>query len=52
MALMIVSGIFVAGLMLVDKLCEPSEPWRDREEHQHFHKDREQWMHEGWMVYR
>jgi hypothetical protein len=49
---MIISGVFVAGLVLVHKLCEPSEPWNNREEQQRFQNDRERWAHGGWMLYR
>jgi hypothetical protein len=49
---LIVSGTFVVGLMLVNKLREPTEPWNTREEYQHFQNTREQCVHEGWMGYR
>ena len=48
---MIISGIFLVGLLFADNLRESSEPWNNREEHRHFHESRKQWMHEGWMVY-
>jgi hypothetical protein len=41
-----VSGIFIAALMLVEKLCEPSETWKDRKEQQKFRKEREKWIDE------
>jgi hypothetical protein len=43
---LVVSGIFIAGLILVEKLCEPSETWKDRKEQQKFRKEREKWVDE------
>ncbi len=49
---LIVSGVFVAVLMLIEKLCEPSERWKSREEQQNFRKEREKWIYDGWNLYR
>ncbi len=47
-----ISGVFLAGLMFVDKLRKPSEPWNNREEHRKFQQKQEQWKNDGWMLYR
>jgi hypothetical protein len=49
---LLVSGIFVVGLMLVDTLRKPTEPWNSREEYQKFQQSLEQWRNGGWMLYR
>ncbi len=49
----IIGGIFLAGLMIArDKVHGSSERWKSYEEHQHFKKARDQWHHDGWMLYR
>lgn len=49
---LVVSGIFLAGLVVVGKINKPSEPWKSREEQRDFRKEQEKWIHEGWMLYR
>jgi len=52
MILLIMSGVFLTGLLVGEKLSKPSEPWNNREEHQKFQEKREQWAHGGWIRYR
>lgn len=49
---LLIGGIFLAGLMVADKLRKPSERWNNREECQKFQRNREQWINDGWMLYR
>lgn len=43
---LLIGGVFIAGLLWVEKLCEPSDRWADRKEHQNFQKERENWVDE------
>jgi hypothetical protein len=43
---LVVSGVFIAGLLWLRKLGEPSDTWADRKEQQNFRKERENWVDE------
>jgi hypothetical protein len=48
---LIVSGVFLVGLMVGKKLHKPSEPWNSREEEQYFYTDQKHWVQERWILY-
>jgi hypothetical protein len=49
---LIVSGVFLAGLIVEKNFHKRSKPWNSREEEQHFHQDRARWTQDVWMLYK
>jgi hypothetical protein len=47
---LIVGGVFLVGLIVGKKSCEPSRPWSSREGEERFQRERERWRDEGWML--